>query len=264
MNKEILGDYQDDYIEIYFEKESNFSKIYSAYNVKDDRECTLKIISIEELKKGDYDFHLERLKKEEEITRLCNSENTVNIYRKFQTQNHIIFELESCQKDLETYLSDNGELEREKDFFLQIVQDIATAMKTLNSKGIMHRDIKPSNMFIYEKDDKRIIKLGDFGCSIYKNENKSEQIGTYLYSAPEVIKNLEYDDKCDLWSLGISFFELYFGILPYAPSPKSNTILEYIYEDKKWIFKKTKDLKPENPEEKRKPEEIIPNFFCIF
>ena len=69
-----------------------------------------------------------------------------------------------------------------------------------------------------------------------------------------------------MWSLGISFFELYFGILPYAPSPKSNTILEYIYEDKEWIFKKTKDLKdppdpkkPEKPKEKRKPEDIIPN-----
>ena len=138
-------------------------------------------------------------------------------------------------------------------------------MKTLHSKNIIHRDIKPSNIFIYGKDDKRIIKLGDFGCATYKNENNSEQIGTYLYSAPEVLKNLEYDDKCDLWSLGITLFELYFGLLPYAPSPKSNTILEYIYEDKEWIFKKTKDLKdPKKPEEKRKPEDIIPNLDVFF
>ena len=267
----MLGAFKDDYSDIFFESESNISKMYRAYNVNDDRECFLKIISLEELKKGDYDFHLERLKKEEEITRLCNSENTVNIYRKFQTKNHIIFELESCEMDLGFYLSENGELEREKDFFLQIVQDIAKAMKTLHSKNIIHRDIKPSNIFIYGKDDKRIIKLGDFGCATYKNENNSEQIGTYLYSAPEVLKNLEYDDKCDLWSLGITLFELYFGLLPYAPSPKSNTILEYIYEDKEWIFKKTKDLKnppdpekPEKPKENRKPEDIIPNLDVFF
>ena len=115
-------------------------------------------------------------------------------------------------------------------------------MKTLHSKGIIHRNIKPSNMFICGEDDKRIIKLGDFGCAVYKNENNSEQIGTYLYSAPEIIKNLEYDDKCDLWSLGISFFELYFGLLPYGENVNSYNILKYIYGDKDWIFQKTLDL----------------------
>ena len=124
-------------------------------------------------------------------------------------------------------------------------------MKTLNSKGIIHRDIKPINMFIYKKEDKKIIKLGNFGCAIYKNENKSDKIGPYFYTAPEVIKKLEYDDKYDLWSLGINFFELYFGVLPYAPSAKINIMIKYIYEDKKWIFKKTKDIK--NPSDPKKP-----------
>ena len=48
--------------------------------------------------------------------------------------------------------------------------------------------------------------------------------------------NLEYDDKCDLWSLGISFFELYFGLLPYGENVNSYNILKYIYGDKDWIF----------------------------
>ena len=42
----------------------------------------------------DYDFLLERLKQEEEITKKCNSDNTVNLYRKLETESHIILDLE--------------------------------------------------------------------------------------------------------------------------------------------------------------------------
>ena len=262
--KEALGDYYKNYSDIFNESESNISKIYRAFNNVDERDCILKVIDKKELQKGDYDFHLERLKKEEEITKLCKSENIVNFYKKFETENYIIFELEDCDQDLCKYLSENGELEREKDFFKQICQDIAKALKTLQNKGIMHRDIKPSNMFLIEKDEKKTIKLGDFGCAIQKQENKSDQIGTYLYNAPEVLQNLEYDEKCDLWSLGISLFELYFGFLPYSPSATSNNMLKYIYGDKKWTFRKTKDPNIEPPHTPKKPKDIIPNLDVLF
>ena len=264
--KEQLGEYKDDFSEIFFENESNVSKIYKAYNKKKERSCILKIIDKNELKKGDYDFHINRLKKEEEISRLCNSENTVNIYSKFETENHIIFEFELCDYNLNQYFLEEGKLETDKDFFKIVVQDIAKALMTLQKYGIIHRDIKPSNMFLIEIDGKRVVKLGDFGCAINKKDNQSDSIGTYLYNAPEVIKNLEYDDKCDLWSLGVSLFELYFGILPYAPTANSNVMLKYIYGDKEWNFKKTKD--PRNPlkkpDEVKSPSDIIPNLDVLF
>ena len=116
--KEILGKYYHDYEDFHFlDSESYFSKIYHAFNIKENKDCILKIISLEELKKDDYDFHLERLKKEEEITKLCNSENILNIYRKFQTQNYIIFEIESYEQDLAAYLLENGELGKTNRFF---------------------------------------------------------------------------------------------------------------------------------------------------
>ena len=82
----------------------------------------------------------------------------------------------------------------------------------MQDKGIMHRDIKPGNIFIKDENENKRIKLGDFGCSIYIKDNTSEPIGTIFYAAPEIIKNISYDEKCDLWSLGVTLFELYFDV----------------------------------------------------
>ena len=105
----------------------------------------------------------------------------------------------------------------------------------------MHRDIKPLNIYIKNLDDEdnRIIKLGDFGCTIKISENKSDSIGTVLYNAPELVQDLEYDEKIDLWSLGITLFELYFGVLPYGYDADTQTMLNFIYDEENFVFQKT-------------------------
>ena len=85
----------------------------------------------------------------------------------------------------------------------------------------MHRDIRPSNLFLIGRET---VKLGSFEQAIYIKENTSESVGSYLYAAPEIIKNLEYDEKCDLLSLGITLYELLFDQLPYGQNPTINLI----------------------------------------
>ena len=236
--KNILGDYVHDYEDINLVSETNQGKIYKAFNTKTEKDCCLKVINKSELELGDYDFLIEQINREEEITKLCNSEYTVNFYRRIENNNYIIFELENCETDLKEYLNDNGELSN-KELFKKIIISIAKALKIIHNKGVMHRDIKPNNIFIKGEDDNETIKLGDFGCSIYIKDNTSEPIGTILYTAPEIIKNFTYDEKCDLWSLGVTLFELYFGILPYGNSPTTSIINSVIYSDEEFIFKKT-------------------------
>ena len=176
----ILGKYKDDYDDVVSEDnyENCIYKIYSAINKKNNSQCCLKVINKEKLKTQDYDFLLERLNKEEEMQTLCNSNNTVNFYRRLETEENIIFELEYCEDNLNNYLQENGELRIQLKFFKEIVISIAKALKTLHEKGIMHRDIKPHNIFIknLENEDNRIIKLGNFSCSIKINENHSDSI----------------------------------------------------------------------------------------
>ena len=164
----------------------------------------------------------------------------VEIYQKYQTSKNIIFELEYCENNIyDAIINKQGGIQGDKTYFRKIVLDISKALKKLYDNGVMHRDIKPNNIFINEKGGEKIAKLGDFGCSIFIKDNTSDPIGTILYSSPEILQKIEYNEKCDLWSLGITLHELYFGIPPYGPNYNMNIIMECIFADE-FLLKKTK------------------------
>ena len=235
---EFLGQYKKDYKNIFFDEET---EMYRCVKIQTNKLVCLKLINKNELKFKDYNYCLEQIKREEEITKLvCNSENIVNVYQKLETPENIIYELEYCETNLKNYLYDEGPLKRDIELFKNIVISLGKALYTIHKKGIIHRDIRPYNIFIKSlEDEKKIIKLGNFSCSIFIKDNNFEPIGSIFYSAPEIIKNLRYDEKCDLWSLGVTLYELYFGELPYGDEANSYKIKKAIY-DKNFIFKKTK------------------------
>ncbi len=238
---EIFGQYLSDYEDLIhdIEADTNTRKIYKGLNSKNKRPCILKIISKKQLLLGDYDFLNQQINREEEINKICKSENIIEFYRRLDTKDNIIFELEYCESDLKSYFLSKESLAKDLFFFKKIVISIAKALKVIHQKGAMHRDIKPDNIFIKSLDDNKEIKLGDFGCSIFIKDNISDPIGSILYAAPEILKNMEYDEKCDLWSLGITLYQLYFGVLPYGYEPNTNIIMDMIYDEENFRLKKT-------------------------
>ena len=239
---DFLGKYANDFEDVFEVAETKFGKIYQAYNKKYKRCCHLKTFEKEKLQQGDYDFLIQKIQSEEQITKLCKCENVIELYQKLEVDDKIIFELEYCEKDINAAIIDNyGGMQGDKEFFRKIVIDIAKALKKLHECGVMHRDIKPSNIFLNNTDKnegERIAKLGDFGCSIFIQDNMSDPIGTILYLSPEIHKNIDYNEKCDLWSLGITLHELFFGIPPYGPNYNINIIKECLFADK-FLIKKT-------------------------
>ena len=241
--KDLLGEFSENYEDVHSveEEESNTSKIYRGFNKKDNREICLKVRDKKQIELGDKDFILEQIEKEEVLTKKCKSDNIIEFYRRFETPNNIIFELEYCEQNIMDYLKENGELRREPENFKQLVLSLANALLVIHSNGIMHRDIKPNNIFLKKEGDFSLIKLGDFGCATYIKDNTSDAIGTIIYCAPEIVNNLKYDEKCDLWSLGVTLYELYFGKLPYGNNVTTNTIMEAIFNPEQYFnYKKTK------------------------
>jgi len=237
---DILKQYTKEYKNVNLVEESNNNKIFSAFNDIYKRYCILKVINKEKLKLGDYTFLKRQIKREEELALSCNSEYTVNLYRKIETNEDIIFELEYFENSIYEYVRENGPIGRNLILFKYIVQILALALKIMLQKGIMHRNIKPQNIFYKTENGKMKIKLGDFSCSILIKDNTSDPIGTFIYSSPEIISEIEYNEKSDLWSLGITLFEIFFGYPPYGPNPSINTIKNIVLDDNNnFIIKKT-------------------------
>ena len=140
--RKVLGQYIHDYEDIFFNEEYNNNKVFFAFNTITKRKCTLKIINKKQSKLG-INYLQAQIKREEEITLLCNSEYTVNLYRKLETKDYIIFELEYFEASIYEYILDNGPLDRDLNFYKYIVQQLANSLKILHLKGIMHRNINP-------------------------------------------------------------------------------------------------------------------------
>lgn len=86
----------------------------------------------------------------------------------------------------------------------------------MHKLGIMHRDLKPANILMNSKDRSDLgIKLTDFGFSTFFDLQKGckEMCGSPLYMSPEILKRdrQPYNQKVDVWALGVIAFKLFFG-----------------------------------------------------
>jgi serine/threonine protein kinase len=96
---------------------------------------------------------------------------------------------------------------------VDILLQILNGFKTLVKNKIMHRDFKLANILKHDG----CIKIADFGFSkLLGNESLANtMLGSPLNMAPEVLSNVEYNSRADIWSVGICFYELLFGRPPF-------------------------------------------------
>merc|ERR1719401_916340 len=89
------------------------------------------------------------------------------------------------------------------------------ALAYLHAHGIAHRDLKLEN-FLYERKDTNHLKIIDFGFSqaVDPTSKMSRACGTIDYIAPEVLRK-SYDEKADMWSMGVIVYMLLTGRPPY-------------------------------------------------
>jgi serine/threonine protein kinase len=96
---------------------------------------------------------------------------------------------------------------------IKIFTQLRSAFELLNREKILHRDLKPTNILFHNG----VAKIADFGfCKeMMNNELTQTMVGSPIYMAPEVLKGSVYDNRADIWSLGVIFFEMLYGFCPY-------------------------------------------------
>lgn len=139
--------------------------------------------------------------------------NIIKIYRTFMVNQYMVVVMEYCVKGtVHDYIEKFGPVF--ESVFKRIAQETLEAVAFCHQKGVTHRDIKPSNLMI-DKNDR--LKLCDFGCSDPSHDNLiTRQDGSLNYLSPEILTGKPYNPKkADIWALGITFYYMTCGRLPW-------------------------------------------------
>ena len=225
-----------------FEKiisENEISKVYLASRIKDGIKCAIKQIDKSVLSDKRYKKYLNN---EIFILRHINNEYTIKLYDMTSDLNYIYLVFEYCNGgDLQMCLK--RQLELHKHSFSQeqvqhIMKQVISGFVYLHSSKILHRDIKLENILVQfpteeDKDNLNIlkakIKITDFGFSRYlKGDNLAKSVlGSPNSMDPHILKKMAridndndyaYDQKADIWSLGVVTYELLIGCPPFEAS----------------------------------------------
>lgn len=97
----------------------------------------------------------------------------------------------------------------------RVMKQIFSGIAHMHSKKIAHRDIKPENIMIEEKGHKILAKIVDFDTAIeFEGRNLTDKQGSLFYIPPEVLKG-KYNEKCDVWSAGVTMYILLTNRFPF-------------------------------------------------
>jgi serine/threonine-protein kinase len=114
----------------------------------------------------------------------------------------------------------------------RIIRAIANALSALHDRGIIHRDIKASNVIVLPSGDVRLL---DFGSAIAEGvcggiTNPGEFIGTFAYAAPEQILGEDVDGRVDVYALGVLFYRLLTGKMPFTADNRYRLAQQHLRE----------------------------------
>jgi len=126
-------------------------------------------------------------------------------------------------------LNEEGKLPPDR--VLNIVKQVASALDYAHARGVIHRDVKPDNIALLEDG---IVKLTDFGIARLANDLVRTQagimVGSPAYMSPEQIVGDEIDGRSDVFSLGVTTYELLTGSKPFDASTITAVMHKIIYE----------------------------------
>lgn len=195
-----------------------FGRVYLARERTSGFICALKVLHKSELQAGG--GVEKQVRREIEIQSNLRHPNILQLYGHFHDSKRVFLILEFAGKG-ELYKHLRKETKFPEWKAAQYVAQMASALQYLHRKHVIHRDIKPENILVGIHGE---IKISDFGWSVHAPNNRRKTLcGTLDYLPPEMIKpgssDNYYNEKVDLWSLGVLTYEFLVGEAPFEDTP---------------------------------------------
>jgi serine/threonine protein kinase len=201
--------------------------VYLAIQQSFEREVALKVMS--PLLNSDPSFAA-RFKREAHIVAQLNHASIVPVFDVGEHQSYHYLSMEYLPAgDLKRRILDG---ERDLNLALQVCTALSAALEIAHRKGFVHRDIKPENI-LFREDGTPV--LTDFGIARALDSGRSMtlagmMVGTPEYMSPEQVKGLELDGRSDLYSVGIVFYEILTGSVPFKSDSTLSVALKQVGE----------------------------------
>ncbi|XP_068639795.1 mitogen-activated protein kinase kinase 9-like [Aristolochia californica] len=202
----------------------------TVYKVRHRVTSALYALKMIQLSSSSDDFHRRQISCEMEILSLVDSPHVVGCHGIFKKDPNspdldVAFVLEHMDVgSLDSLLRQSGTGNFSEDIIAKVASHVLRGLSYLHGHKIVHRDIKPANLLVNSKME---VKIADFGVSKIVNDGGlrrcSSYVGTHGYMSPERFDPGShggcYDGFAgDVWSLGITLWELYVGYFPLLPS----------------------------------------------
>ncbi|OAQ96670.1 hypothetical protein LLEC1_01450 [Akanthomyces lecanii] len=194
-----------------------FGRVYLGRERTSGFICALKVLHKNELRHGGVERQVRR---EIEIQSNLRHPNVLQMYGHFHDSKRVFLILEFAGKgELYKHLRKESRFPEWK--AAQYIAQMTSALRYLHRKHVIHRDIKPENILVGIHGE---LKISDFGWSVHAPNNRRKTMcGTLDYLPPEMLRPGQtdnfYNEKVDLWSLGVLTYEFLVGEAPFEDTP---------------------------------------------
>ncbi|OAA74646.1 serine/threonine-protein kinase Eg2 [Akanthomyces lecanii RCEF 1005] len=194
-----------------------FGRVYLGRERTSGFICALKVLHKNELRHGGVERQVRR---EIEIQSNLRHPNVLQMYGHFHDSKRVFLILEFAGKgELYKHLRKENRFPEWK--AAQYIAQMTSALRYLHRKHVIHRDIKPENILVGIHGE---LKISDFGWSVHAPNNRRKTMcGTLDYLPPEMLRPGQtdnfYNEKVDLWSLGVLTYEFLVGEAPFEDTP---------------------------------------------
>lgn len=224
--------------------------VYLGFDPKISRKVAIKTLHYNQFEAGELPAVKERFFREAAAAGKLRHPNIVTIYDAGEESDLAYIAMDYVGGvSLAAHVRKGQLLDVELVYYIMAL--VTDAVNEANSQGIIHRDIKPSNI-LYDAQTNEV-KVADFGIarildgSVTRTKT-GELVGSPLYMSPEQIKGEQVSKQSDIFSMGVTFYQLLTGELPF----KGDSLANLSYQIVQCKYKSVDEVRPDLPDSARR------------